>query len=134
MPYTKKTAMTRRFPRRTRRPLFGFGDFSDETPCSQIPAGDAYRKPGNYCATSDGGYTTFNADGSTYSDPSSGSGSSSSPGSMLDKIGSVITGAFGQRPVMMPGVPVLPQTGMSTTTKVALAGGAVLLVVLLTRR
>jgi len=118
-------------PNRRRRALMGFGDFSDETPCASIPAGDAYRKPGNYCATADGGYTTFNADGSVYSQPAS------SGGSFLDKLGAAIGGALTQKPMYpgypMPGYPIVP-TGMSTTTKVALAGGAVMLAVLLTRR
>jgi LPXTG-motif cell wall-anchored protein len=105
----------------------GFGDFTDESPCASIPAGDPYRKPGNYCATPDGGYTTFNADGSTYSMPTDS-------GSILDKIGGALTSVLGQKPPVAPAIPMMPQTGMSTTTMVALAGGAVLLVVLLTRR
>lgn len=119
---------------RSRYPMHGFGDFNDETPCGNIPSGDAYRKPGNYCATPDGGYTTFNPDGSLY-DGSSSSSSSSSSGSVWDKIGSVLSGALGQKPVVTPGImtPGVVQTGMSTTTKIALAGGAVLLVALIAR-
>jgi hypothetical protein len=105
----------------------GFGDFSDESPCASIPSGDPYRRPGNYCATPDGGYTTFNADGSVYSMPADS-------GSILDKIGGALATVLGQRAPVATGVPVLPPSGMSTTTAVALAGGAVLLVVLLTRR
>jgi hypothetical protein len=105
----------------------GFGDFDDNSPCSSIPSGDPYRKPGNYCATPDGGYTTFNADGSVYSMPADS-------GSILDKIGGALATVLGQRPPVATGVPVLPQPGMSTTTMVALAGGAVLIVALLARR
>lgn len=113
--------------RRRRRALLGFGDFSDETPCASIPAGDPYRRPGNYCATPGGGYTTFNADGSVYAIPEN-------TGSILDKIGGALSSVLGQKPVVATGVPILPQMGMSTTTKIALAGGAVILAVILTRR
>lgn len=121
-------------PIRRRRALMGFGDYNDETQCSSIPAGDPYRKPGNYCATPDGGYTTFNADGSVYSVPSSSSG-----GSFFDKLGAAIGGALSQKPAAYPGYPVMPgypmvPTGMSTTTKIALAGGAVALALVLARR
>jgi hypothetical protein len=120
--------------RRPARALRGFGAFDDNSPCSSIPSGDAYRKPGNYCATSDGGFTTFNADGSTYMEPAGSTATASSTPSVLDKIGTAITGVLGQRPIVTPGMPIAPSVGMSTTTKVALAGGAVLLVVLLARR
>ncbi len=126
MPYVKKNALVR-----SRRPMMGFGDFTDESLCSSIPAGDSYRKPGNYCNTGDGGYTTFNADGSTYSMPSGTSTSADT--SILGKIGSAIGSVLGQRPVVQPGVPVLA-TGMSTTTKIAIAGGAVLLAAVILRR
>ena len=119
--YTKK--MVRR------RPLLGFGDFTDETPCTSIPAGDAYRRPGNYCATAAGGYTTFNADGSIYEHPSD------PQPSVLSKIGSALAAVLSQRAATSgPVMPVAVAPGMSTTTKVALAGGAVLLVVMLARR
>lgn len=120
-------------PRRMvrRRSLFGFGDFNDESPCSSIPAGDPYRKPGNYCATPDGGYVTFNADGSTYQSPTAGPGGPAGS-SVLDKIGAALTAALTQRPPVGP--TVVPQMGMSTTTKIALAGGAVLLAVVLLKR
>lgn len=108
----------------------GMGDFNDETQCASIPAGDPYRKPGNYCATPGGGYTTFNADGSTYVDPSSAAATPS----IWDKIGAVLNAGSVVTP--MPGgiMPPAYNTGMSTTTKVALAGGAVLLVALIARR
>lgn len=131
MPYIAppRVRATRRMVRR--RGLFGLGDFNDESPCSSIPAGDPYRKPGNYCATPDGGYVTFNADGSTYQQPGSGPGSPSGT-SVLDKLGGALAAALGQRPLVAP--TVIPQTGMSTTTKIALAGGAVLLAVVLLKR
>jgi hypothetical protein len=112
-----------------RRPaLLGLGTtFTDETPCASIPACDSYRQPGNYCATTDGGYVTFNADGSTYGDPN---GAGRCP-STWDRLGSAI-GAILSPPA--PTAPPVAAPGMSTTTKIALAGGAVLLVVLLTRR
>jgi hypothetical protein len=125
-------------PRARRRGLMGLGAFTDNDQCSVIPAGDAYRKPGNYCATPDGGTTTFNADGSTYRypgvtvdpDPAHPAGTSpAGDGSIWSKIGQVLFGP--------PATPVYAaplQTGMSTTTKVALAGGAVLVAVLLTRK
>lgn len=122
MPYIKKNALVR-----PRRPMMGFGDFTDESLCTSIPAGDSYRKPGNYCATGDGGYTTFNADGSTYSMP--GTSTASSGPSLTTKI---LTALFPPT-VPMPGVPVVAP-GMSTTTKIAIAGGAVLLVAVLLRR
>jgi hypothetical protein len=128
-----------------RRGLFGMGDFSDSTQCSEIPLGDPYRKPGNYCATPDGGLTTFNADGSTYRQPgyavdpdpahpaSMTSSSSSSSDSSVTSVLSSIAKAFGAGLAPQPTV-VMPQGGMSTGTMLALAGGAVLLVVLLSRR
>lgn len=119
MPYVKKNALARR------RPMMGFGDFNDESLCTSIPSGDAYRKPGNYCNTGDGGYTTFNADGSTYSVPVS------TPPSSPSTVSKILTALF-PPPIVMPNVPVA--TGMSTTTKVAIAGGAVLLAVVLLRR
>lgn len=132
----------RTMPRK--RGLLGMGDFSDTTQCSEIPLGDPYRKPGNYCATPDGGTTTFNADGSTYRAPgytvdpdpahpagSSSGSSSSSAGGIMDSITRILTGAIAppQPTVIVPGA-----GGMSTGTMVALAGGAVLLAILLSRR
>lgn len=124
-----------RRPRPLRAALHGFGAlgaYNDESPCSSIPVGDPYRTPGNYCATADGGYTTFNADGSVYTVP----GASASGGSWLDKLGAALSSAVAQPPV--PGVatspyPMVPQTGMSTTTKIALAGAIVLAAVLISR-
>jgi hypothetical protein len=125
MPYFKKPVAARHH-RRRRRALMGFGDYNDETLCSAIPAGDPYRKPGNYCSTGDGGYTTFNSDGSAYAMPAG----TETPG-ILSKIGSALSTVLGQQtPAPMPAVAA---PGMSTTTMIALAGGAVLLVVLLTR-
>jgi len=126
MPYFRKLP-----PAPRPRSLFGFGDFNDESPCASIPVGDAYRKPGNYCATADGGYTTFNADGSVYAVPVAKPPDTS----IIGKIGGAILGALTPQPPvyppgMMPGVPV----GMSTTTKIALAGGALLVVALIARR
>lgn len=117
--YTKK--MTRR------RSLRGFGAFNDETLCTSIPAGDPYRRPGNYCATADGGYTTFNADGSYPA-------TMAEEPSVLSKIGSALTSILNQRAAATAPVVPIVAPGMSTTTKVALAGGALLLVVLIARR
>jgi hypothetical protein len=116
---------------RGRRSMSGFGAlgelYNDETPCERIPTGDSYRKPGNYCATPDGGYTTFKADGSLEGGyPSTSNPTQSSTPSWLQ----ALTAVLGAQQPTMP--TVVPQ-GMSTTTKIALAGGAVLLVVLLTR-
>lgn len=109
----------------------GMGDFSDETPCAQIPAGDPYRKPGNYCATPGGGYTTFNADGSTYVAPEAAAASPS----IWDRLGAVLSAGSAVASPMPGGVMPSPyNTGMSTTTKVALAGGAVLLLALIARK
>ncbi len=127
MPYVRKN---RPLPRR--RPLLGFGDWNDESPCAAIPAGDAYRKPGNYCATPDGGYTTFNPDGSVYAVPVAKPPDTS----IIGRIGGAILGALTpQPPVYPPGMmPGMVPTGMSTTTKIALAGGALLVVALIARR
>jgi hypothetical protein len=135
MPYVKRPS-----PYSRRGALLGFGDVSDQTQCSQIPIGNPYRKPGNYCATPDGGITTFNADGSTYRapgavDPDPAHPAGSDTGSILGKIGGAILGALTpQPPVYPPGVmPGMVPAGMSTTTKVALAGGALLVVALIAR-
>lgn len=141
MPYIRNMPVSTMRALPGRRALQGFGDFTDETQCSAIPSGDPYRKPGNYCATPDGGITTFNADGSTYRspgaidpDPAHPAGSDSSIGSVIGKIGGAILGVLTNKPVLpTPGVPV-PDTGMSTTTKIALAGGAVLAIALIARR
>jgi hypothetical protein len=132
-----KRSLVRRTP--LRHGLMGLGAFTDSDQCSTIPIGDPYRKPGNYCATPDGGTTTFNADGSTYRapgavdpDPAHPAGASSSGGdSIWDKIAAAAGAAVG-RPATPYPMPI--QTGMSTTTMVALAGGAVLIAVLLARR
>jgi hypothetical protein len=107
----------------------GMGAYDDETPCTSIPPGDPYRKPGNYCATGDGGYTTFNANGSTYD------GTVPKP-SFWDRLGAILSAA-NPTPTPIPGgiMPPVPYNpGMSTTTKVALAGGAVLAVALIARK
>jgi len=133
MAYFKRSRV-RRMPPQRRRGLLGLGGFSDVDQCSTIPIGDPYRKPGNYCATPDGGNTTFNSDGSTYRapgavdpDPAHPAGSSSSSG-FWDSLTKVLVG----QPA--PTAPMPVSTGMSTTTMVALAGGAVLIAVLLARR
>lgn len=128
MPYVRKNA--RPWPR-PRRSLQGFGDFNDESPCTSIPAGNAYRKPGNYCSTSDGGYTSFNADGSLVP---TGVSSGNDASSIIGKIGGAILGALNQKPAMAPGVMMPASPGMSMTTKIALAGGALLVVALIARR
>lgn len=130
MPYVLKGRV---HTKRARRGLLGFGDFNDETPCASIPAGDPYRKPGNYCATPDGGYVTFNPDGSTYVQPSSSS-SGPTAGSVIGAIGGALVNIFGPKPPISMSPPIMPPTGMSTTTKVALAGGALLMVALIARR
>jgi hypothetical protein len=126
-----------------RRGMLGMGDYSDTTQCSEIPLGDPYRKPGNYCATPDGGTTTFNADGTTYRapgyavdpDPAHPLGTppaaSSAGGSFWDKLTSAVTSSIMPTPTVV--VPP-PSTGMSTTTMLALAAAGVAAVVLLSRR
>lgn len=146
MTYFKRLQAPAR-PVRLRRGLLGMGDFTDTDQCSTIPLGDPYRKPGNYCATPDGGTTTFNADGTTYRAPgyavdpdpahpagTGAGGSASSTGSgggFLDSLTRALTGAIAPPPtVIVPGA----SSGMSTGTMLALAGGAVLVAVLLARR
>ena len=133
MPYVRKPTMRPLRPKR--RPLMGFGDFTDTDQCSTIPIGDAYRKPGNYCATPDGGTTTFNADGSTYRapgavdpDPAHPAGAASSGGGLRAPNLHALT------PTPSPPKAAPAQTGMSTTTMIALAGGALLLVALIAKR
>ena len=121
----------------------GMGDFSDTDQCSTIPIGDPYRKPGNYCATPDGGSTTFNSDGTTYRAPgavdpdpahpsgsSGGSGGSSSSDGIWGAIGKILGGVAAPPTA----VPVVPASGMSTTTMLLLAGGAVAVVAIIARR
>lgn len=116
----------------------GFGDFTDSDQCSTIPMGDPYRKPGNYCATPDGGIVTFNSDGSVVRTPGGvdpdpahpvGSGQAGGSGFFDTLLKTFMPGQGAPVPVPMPA-----QTGMSTTTIVALAGGAVVLAMLLARR
>ena len=121
---------------RNGRGLHGLGT-DDSTQCSQIPIGDPYRKPGNYCATPDGGTTTFNADGSTYRapgavDPDPAHPAGQSTGSVLDKITGGLAAILGQKPPITT-MPMPINTGMSTTTKIALAGGALLVVAMIAR-
>lgn len=117
----------------------GMGAFTDSDQCSTIPLGDPYRKPGNYCATPDGGITTFNADGSTFRtpgattdpDPAHPAGASAGGGGFFDLLGRVL-GATTQ-----PGAPtaVAPvQTGISPTTMILIGGAALALVVLVSRK
>jgi hypothetical protein len=149
MGYFKRSrSLSRPMPRRFA--MSGLGDFTDTDQCSSIPPGDPYRKPGNYCATPDGGTTTFNSDGTTYWAPgavnpdpanlhsltsptSSTSTSSSSSSGGVTGLLSSIAKAFGTGISQQP-VVVAPSSGMSTTTMIALAGGAVLVAVLLARR
>lgn len=113
-------------------------DFTDADQCSTIPIGDPYRKPGNYCATPDGGLTTFNADGSTYRSPGGadpdpahpaggGSGSGSGIGKILSAIFPLSTPATG--PAYPP-----PSSGLSTTTALMIGGAALLVVLVATRK
>lgn len=131
MPYFRRS-LVRRHP----GGLMGLGGFSDSTQCSEIPSGDPYRKPGNYCATPDGGITTFNADGSTYRapgyavdpDPAHPVNSSRSGGGLVDTILRSLSPSPG---------PAVPMTagpgGMSTTTLILLAAGGVALALALRR-
>ncbi len=142
-----KRTLIRRMPP-SRRGMMGLGAFDDTTQCSSIPPGDPYRKPGNYCATPDGGNTTFNADGTTYwmpgavnPDPanlrtpttttSGGSAGGSGGGGFLSTLLQTFT-----TPALSPTVPVAPPGpgGLSTTTMLMLAGGAVVVALLLARR
>jgi len=124
---------------RTRVVYQALGDFSSDTKCSDIPANDPYRKSGNYCTQPSGNVIMFNSDGSVPADPfASGGGSSSSDsssssdifGSVAKGAGALLAGLFGAKPPS-PTMPV--QTGMSTTTKVALAGAAVVGLALILR-
>lgn len=142
MAYFKRPQLTHRtMPRR--RGLLGMGDFNDNTQCSEIPSGDPYRKPGNYCATPDGGTTTFNADGSTYRapgyavdpDPAHPAGSSATTSSGSDTgILAAIAKAFGAGLAPQPTMIMPASSGMSTTTMLVLAAAAVGAAVLLSRR
>lgn len=134
--YTRPRPMLPR-PRKQKRGLFGFGDFTDADQCSTIPIGDPYRKPGNYCATPDGGTTTFNADGSTYRAPGAvdpdpahpaGVSTSNSGNSIWD----AIAGALAPKPATAP--VIAPQSGMSTTTMLMIGGGLLLVAVMMSRR
>jgi hypothetical protein len=145
MSYFKRVRTPAPRPAIRRRGLLGMGDYSDSTQCSEIPLGDPYRKPGNYCATPDGGMTTFNADGSTYRapgyavDPDPAHPAGSPPGAPTSSdsgtgILSAIAKAFGAGLAPQPAVIMPAQSGMSTTTLLALAGAGVLAAVLLARR
>lgn len=140
-----KRTLIRRMPP-SRRGMMGLGAFDDTTQCSSIPPGDPYRKPGNYCATPDGGNTTFNADGTTYwmpgavnPDPANlrtpttttSGGSAGGGGGFLSTLLQTFT-----TPALSPTVPVAPPGpgGLSTTTMLMLAGGAVVVALLLARR
>jgi hypothetical protein len=114
--------------------LGAFGGFSSDDQCSTIPIGDGYRKPGNYCATPDGGMTTFNSDGSTYRapgavdpDPAHPAGMSAG-GGILD---SILRFLPGQQPTV---IAPQPQTGLSTTTAIAIGGGIIMLALVLKKR
>lgn len=133
--YVKKMP-PRAAPRR--RGLFGLGDFTDSDQCSTIPIGDPYRKPGNYCATPDGGITTFNADGSTFRSPGAvdpdpahpaGSGGGGSGTGLLDSFLRALLPAPTPAPVMVPS-----SGGISTGTVIAIAGAGLIAVMLLTRK
>lgn len=140
MPYFKRSLVRRLPPQR--RGMMGFGDYDDSTQCSSIPKGDSYRKPGNYCATPDGGMTTFNSDGSTYwapgavnpdpanlSAPGVSSSSSSGAGILDTFLKTLAPPATATLPVAAPG-----PGGLSTTTWVLLGGGVLVAVLLLARR
>lgn len=123
-------------PRRPGMSGLGALGYSDADQCSVIPIGDPYRKPGNYCATPDGGMTTFNADGSTYRQPGAVDPDPAHPaGSTPSKVGTVLSSLF---PFLSPPVatgPMMPiSTGPSTTTIAILAGAGVLGAWLLSRR
>jgi hypothetical protein len=124
--------------RSIRHPMMGFGEFSDETQCSAIPIGDPYRRPGNYCATPDGGITTFNSDGSTYRapgavDPDPAHPASDGGTSWIDRVIGAIGGAIRPIPPTTT-VPIIPPSGPSTTTIVLLGGAALAAVLLLRNR
>ena len=131
MPY-----VTRIIRRPRRRGFLGLGalGYTDSDQCSVIPFPDPYRKPGNYCATPAGGIATFNADGTVVRtpgavdpDPAHPAGSGSG-GGFFDKI--LSTYNMGPAGPMAPA----PSMGMSTTTKIALAAGAVGLAFLIAKR
>jgi len=118
--------------------IMGLGDtYSDSTPCSMIPVGDPYRKPGNYCTQPSGNVIEFNANGSVDADPfapGASSSSSSSGGGITDAIAKIAGGLLSSFTSQPPTAMVAQPTGMSTTTKIALAGGAVLVFALIAKR
>lgn len=77
---------------------------------------------------------TFNADGWLFTPPAATATPPATPEpSVWDKIGGALKIALSPTPVLTaPAVPV--NTGMSTTTKIVLAGGALLVVALIARR
>lgn len=138
MAYTKR--IIRRSPPRRRRGFLGLGGFSDSDQCSTIPMGDPYRKPGNYCATPDGGIVTFNADGSVVRtaggidpDPAhpagSGGGFQSGGSGFFDSVIRALTPG-----ALAPPVPMAPAPGMSTTTIALLVAGGLGALYLISRR
>lgn len=121
---------------RNSRALTSLSGFSENDQCSVIPIGDPYRKPGNYCATPDGGMTTFNSDGSTYRvpgavdpDPAHPAGSSGSQSTVSKILGAL----FPTSTPMGPTAP-MPSGGISTSTALMIGGGVIFVVLLATRR
>ena len=126
-----KRITTRRSP--PRRSFLGLGAFTDNDQCSTIPLTDPYRKPGNYCATPDGGIVTFNADHTVVRTPGALDPDPAHPASVGGGFFDKILSTFGVGTPTGPLAPA-PQVGMSTTTKIALAGGVVVAAYLIARR
>jgi LPXTG-motif cell wall-anchored protein len=97
---------------RRRRGMFGFGDSAGSAGTSVWDAA-----------------TTGIASGATTGAVTAGTATPS----IWDKIGGALNIALTQPPTMAT-MPIVPQTGMSTTTMVALAGGAVLIAALLLKK
>lgn len=133
MAYVRKGLVSRR-----RRGMSGLGGASDCSPSQSFYPNLTFAGVTGQCSTPTeaaaalkSGAATGNLDGAsggTYGAPD-GSGLSS----FLKSVASIFGSAVAPTPAA-PGMPVVQQSGMSTTTKVAIAGGAVLVVALLATR
>lgn len=133
--YLKKQMLVRRKPSVLGAVMEALGDYSDSDQCSTIPLGNPYRKPGNYCATPDGGMTTFNADGSTYRAPGAVDPDPAHPASDSSGFASILWSLL-PKPAPAPTGPLMPpvRTGISTTTALLIGGGVIVAALALSRR
>ena len=138
MAYTKRI-VRRPMPRR-RRGFLGLGGFSDNDQCSTIPMGDPYRRPGNYCATPDGGIVTFESNGAVVRTPGAmdpdpahpagaGGGFQSGGSGFFDTLVRALTPG-----AVAPAMPMAPASGMSTTTIALIVAGGLGALYLISRR